>query len=89
MDDQLIPVINVEAKCGNCAAWKQVAAQGAVTIGEVPRGICYGLPPTPFARLKDGRLIGQMDLRPCPPADNSCLLFTPRADLISGPAVTN
>ena len=80
MDNQ--PKI-IEARCGNCAAWKPVEAQGIVAIGEMRRGICYGLPPTPFARLKEGRLIGQMDLRPCPPEDNSCLLFTPRADLLS------
>lgn len=85
MDDQPAP-ITIKAECGNCAAWSHVAAQGLVEIGTARRGICRGLPPIPFARLTpSGKVQGQIDLRPCPPENETCLLFTPRADLITGP----
>lgn len=75
------PVV-INATCGNCAAWREVEPTGPVTIGAKRRGICYGVPATPFPQFTGSRVTGQLDLRPCPGEDESCLLFTPRGDLI-------
>lgn len=76
----------IEIVCGNCVAWRPVAAQGVVDIGIPRRGICMGVPPTPYPKFdRLGNLAGQLDLRPCPTADNGCLLFQPRPDLIPPP----
>ena len=77
--------IKIEARCGNCAAWTPAEPVGPVTIGEPRRGVCRGCPPTPAALYDPtGKLYAQKDLRPQPPENEYCLLFTVRADLIPG-----
>lgn len=85
MEDQPMPGV-VDARCGNCMAWKKLETQvGPVEVGAKARGVCFGAPPTAVAvRDKHQRITGQTVLRPCPAEDDTCLLFTPRPDLISG-----
>jgi len=53
--------------CGNCIHWGKMipGENGApVTIGEKPRGLCMGVPPTPFPVMDQrGQVVGQRNMR--------------------------
>lgn len=71
----------VEARCGNCAAWNELAAgaQGPVEIGAPRRGMCCMFPPTPVPRYdRNGNVNGQGHIRPVPMENESCLHFIAR-----------
>jgi hypothetical protein len=78
----------VEARCGNCAAWIEMAVQGPVEIGAPKRGVCHMFPPTPVPRYdRNGNINGQGHIRPVPMDNESCLHFVARDAL--PPAVAN
>ena len=83
---------NNDPVCGNCLAWREVNTSGPIKIGDARRGICVCLPPTPFAVLDArGNIRAQVDLRPCPAANDTCLHFIlrPAAGLAKVPDSTN
>lgn len=67
--------------CEQCHFWRQVASQGPVTIGEIPRGLCYGVPPTPIQVQAKG-MMGQRNLRAQTHAhEPACGMFVPTAGI--------
>jgi hypothetical protein len=67
--------------CEQCHFWRPVEAVGPVTIGAIPRGNCYGVPPTPVEVVRHG-VKGQKNLRAQTPAhEPACALFIPTAGL--------
>jgi hypothetical protein len=65
--------------CEQCYFWKKIptGAQGVALLGEIPRGTCYGCPPTP-AIAQQGKMVGQVNLRAqtiC--SEPACGLFVP------------
>jgi hypothetical protein len=63
--------------CGQCVHWREADAQGPVTIGSAPRGICFGVPPTPIVAMDPRtKQTGQMNLRPQTLAtETACSLY--------------
>ena len=79
----------VEGKCENCVCWRKSEKGGPVEIGAPALGVCWALPPTPFARLDKmtGRVTAQVNLRCGTRATDSCLaFFVPRPELLQAPA---
>jgi len=74
-------------QCGNCLFWHRVEMKGPVTIGDAVRGVCFGAPPTAVpVHDKQGRTVGQHNLRPMTPdTERACGLFTP-IELLPGAA---
>lgn len=71
----------IEAKCGDCICWHPIEldpAQRLLMIGQPPRGFCFALPPTAHPVIKDGQMVGNVNLRPAMRADESCYMFEPR-----------
>lgn len=67
--------------CEQCHFWRRVESQGPVTIGDMPRGICYGGPPTPISVQSKG-MTGQRNLRAQTAAhEPACGLFVPTSGL--------
>ena len=71
----------IEAKCGDCICWHKVEldpAQRLLMINQPERGLCFALPPTAHPVIRDGQMVGNVNLRPAMRADESCYMFEPR-----------
>jgi hypothetical protein len=64
-------------KCGTCFHWVEALATGPVTIGEAKRGVCFGVPPTPFPVFdKAGNMKGAQNIRASTKeAERACALY--------------
>lgn len=85
---------SVEAVCGFCAHWAKMepGANGApVTIGDRPRGMCLGCPPTPFPVMDQrGQIVGQRNLRPITvDGERACALYVPADAFNDGDFASN
>jgi hypothetical protein len=66
----------IDGICKNCAGWREMPPQGAVTIGAPRRGVCQMFPPTPVPLYDaQGRVSQQMNIRPATAESESCLHF--------------
>ena len=80
--------LTIEGVCGNCACWREQVEIGIVELGR-RRGVCYALPPTPFARLDkfSGKVTAQVNLRAGTFSHEGCMaFFVPRPELVTGAA---
>jgi hypothetical protein len=74
------PVRQVDAKCMNCAFWRETKLAGPVEIGAPKRGLCWAVPPTPVIRFVNGNPQGQTNVRPATAEGEMCYaFFTPLA----------
>lgn len=78
----------VTFQCGKCFHWQPIEMGRATVIGDKPKGVCFGAPPTvrPALDKHTQQLVGQGNLRPIMNEDErACGAFMP-LELANGAA---
>ena len=72
--------------CGDCVHWHEADGAGPITIGGPPRGICFGVPPTPVVAMDPRtKAMGQVNLRAQTlSTEPACSLYDPGEELPDG-----